>query len=71
MKANPLEQRLLSVYRQAVRQSEWAVADYLLAALEACQPPEAAPGGAVAEAYRVLAAKAVGSDLARPKGSGT
>ena len=41
MKATSLESRLLSVYRAAVHQKNWIVADHLLSAIEACAPPDA------------------------------
>ncbi len=59
MKTTPLERCLLKVYGQAIGQNKWIVAEHLLSAIEACAPPEAAIGDAVAEAYFVaLAAKA-------------
>lgn len=58
LKTIPLEQRLLSVYKQAVRQNNWLVADHLLSAIEACAPPDAELSEPVAEAYRALAAQA-------------
>lgn len=58
MKTIALEQRLLSVYKQAVRQHNWLVADHLLSAIEACAPPGAELSETVAEAYRALAAQA-------------
>jgi hypothetical protein len=51
MKTTSLERSLLKVYRQAVRQDNWIVAEHLLAAIEACAPPEYAMTDAVAEAY--------------------
>lgn len=53
-----IEQRLLSVYKHAVRQHNWLVADHLLSAIEACAPPGAELSETVAEAYRALAAQA-------------
>ena len=59
MKSTTLEHRLLSVYRQALRQDQWTVADHLLSAIEACAPPDVPINDTVAEAYRSLAKTAV------------
>lgn len=69
MNATPLEQRLLSVYRQAVRQQNWVVADRLLSAIEACAPADGTMSDIVIEAYGDLAARAVASQQAQPTGS--
>lgn len=58
LKTIPLEQRLLGVYKHAVRQNNWLVADHLLSAIEACAPPGVELSETVAEAYRALAAQA-------------
>lgn len=58
MKSTPFEQRLLSVYKEAVRQHQWAVADHLLSAIEACAPADDPLSEAVAMAYGTLATRA-------------
>lgn len=51
-----LERRLLSVYRLAVSQNHWAVAEHLLAAIESCAQHDAPDlNDTLAEAYGVLA----------------
>ena len=59
MKTTSLESRLLSVYKTAVRQKNWMVADHLLSAIEACAPPDAMMSDTVIEAYCDLAAQAM------------
>lgn len=57
MKSTPFEQRLLRVYREAIRQDQWVVADHLLSAIEAYAPADAPMSEAVATAYGALAAR--------------
>ena len=61
MRATSLEQGLLNLYKQAVRQRRWNIAEHLLLAIEACAPPDNAMSAAVTEAY-VIAARAMASD---------
>lgn len=69
MNATPLELRLLSVYRQAIRQQNWVVADHLLSAIEACGPADGTMSDIVIVAYGDLAAGATASLRAQLKGS--
>lgn len=62
MKSNLLERRLLTVYRQAIRQDRCGVAEHLLSAIEACAAADAAISDAVAEAYGDIAARAMTSE---------
>ncbi|HQT32208.1 MAG TPA: hypothetical protein PLE48_15135 [Thiobacillus sp.] len=71
MKTIALERRLLSVYKEAVRKNNWLVSDHLLSAIEACAPPGAELSEAVAEAYRILAAKITAPGRAPMTGSDT
>lgn len=57
MKSTPIEQRLLSVYKEALRQHQWKVAEHLLSAIEACAPADAPMSEAVAMAYGALATR--------------
>ncbi len=41
MKSELLEQHLLDIYQEAVRQRRWAVAEHLLCAIETCAPIDA------------------------------
>lgn len=66
MRPLSFEQRLLSVYKQAVRQNNWVVADHLLSAIEACAPPDVPMSNTVIEAYCNLAARV--NTSARPTG---
>ncbi|PLC01521.1 hypothetical protein CY658_31855 [Variovorax sp. RO1] len=54
----PLELHLLEIYQEALRQRNWAVAEHLLCAIEACAPADAPVSETVAKAYGVLAAEA-------------
>jgi hypothetical protein len=54
----PLELHLLEIYEEALRQRNWAVAEHLLCAIEACAPADAPISETVAKAYGVLAAEA-------------
>ena len=63
MKTTSLESRLLSVYKTAVRQKNWMVADHLLSAIEACAPPDAMMSDTVIEAYCDLAAQAMSQQV--------
>jgi hypothetical protein len=58
MKSESLEQHLLDIYQEAIRQRRWAVAEHLLCAIEACAPADAPISGTVAKAYSALAAEA-------------
>lgn len=69
MKDALLERRLLSVYKLAVRQHNWVVADHLLSAIEACAPPDDALSDTVAEAYCALAVSVIASKQAPATGS--
>ncbi|MDQ6627811.1 MAG: hypothetical protein M3Z29_05070 [Pseudomonadota bacterium] len=62
MKTVLLEQRLLSLYKQAVGLRRWDVAEHLLAAIEACAPPDSAMSATVTEAY-AIAARVMAPDL--------
>jgi hypothetical protein len=55
MPCSRLEQSLLSVYRLALRQGQWRVAEHVLAALEAGGSPSPLASEAVVEAYSALA----------------
>lgn len=57
--------RLLSVYRQAVRQQNWVVADHLLSAIEACGPADGTMSDLVIAAYGDLAVRATASPQAQ------
>lgn len=54
MKDPSLERRLLGLYKLAVRQKNWVVADHLLSAIEACAPLDDVMSDTVAEAYSAL-----------------
>jgi len=58
MKSELFEQRLLDIYQEALRQRNWAVAEHLLCAIEACAPADEPISETVAKAYGVLAAEA-------------
>ncbi len=58
MKSELLEQHLLDIYQEAIRQRRWAVAEHLLCAIEACAPVDAPISATVAKAYSVLADEA-------------
>ena len=58
MKSELFEQRLLDIYQEALRQRNWAVAEHLLCAIEACAPADAPISETVAKADRGLAAEA-------------
>ncbi|MBS77569.1 hypothetical protein [Variovorax sp.] len=55
MKSKLLEQHLLDIYQEAVRQRNWTVAGHLLCAIEAWAPADAPISETVAKAYGVLA----------------
>lgn len=57
MKSEFFEQRLLDIYLEALRQRNWAVAEHLLCAIEACAPADAPISETVAKAYSGLAAE--------------
>lgn len=55
MKCTLLERRLLTAYRQAIRQGLWVAAEHVLTAIEALAPPDAAMSESVTEAYLEIA----------------
>jgi hypothetical protein len=54
----PLELHLLEIYQEALRQRNWAVAEHLLCAIEACAPADAPISETVAKAYGILVVEA-------------
>ncbi len=50
----PVEEQILSAFKQALSEKRWDAAEHLLQALEAIQP-EPAPGSTLAKAYRSIA----------------
>lgn len=69
MKPTLLERRLLIVYRQAIRQGLWQVAEHVLMAIEAVAPPDTARGETVIEAYLEIAALAENPESVLATGS--
>lgn len=59
VKTTPLERRRLSLYKQAILQRHWAVADHLLSAIEVCSGHDAQMSDAVAQACCALVAVAL------------
>ena len=60
MPSPSLEKRLSILYKQAVNERRWDIAEHLFSAIEACATTNDKMSGALSEAY-VIAARAMAS----------